>query len=341
MNIFGRQFNQTTGKWDGVYPFGMDPSWYHQTDSLKFFNSFKMKMAVILGIIHMLSGMFISLLNHIHFNDMVSIVFEFIPRLLFLLCTFGWMITMIVIKWCIDWDDVSRGSQHAPSLVQTMINMFLAPGSAIPKEAQLIPGQAGFQTVLVLIAVIMVPVMWFAKPIIEFNKMKKPFLPMFHSPIDDERVRKQAHQGHAQDDQLLTHLEGHGHDDRPHHEEHTFGDVIVHHSIHTIEYILGCVSNTASYLRLWALSLAHAQLSEVFWSKMMTDYGFMGTAPGQAFAGCAVWALATFGVIVVMDSLEVFLHTLRLHWVESMNKHYMGTGVLMKFFNFTDESQLE
>ena len=52
----------------------------------------------------------------------------------------------------------------------------------------------------------------------------------------------------------------------PKQESFNLGNSFVQQLIEVFEYILGTVSNTASYLRLWALSLAHLQLSEVFFS---------------------------------------------------------------------------
>jgi len=85
--------------------------------------------------------------------------------------------------------------------------------------------------------------------------------------------------------------------------------------IETIEFVLGTVSNTASYLRLWAYtsSTQIIILSFLFW------FAFMS---------------ATFGILMCMDVLECFLHTLRLHWVEFQNKFYKGGGYLYVPFSF-------
>jgi len=127
---------------------------------------------------------------------------------------------------------------------------------------------------------------------------------------------------------------GHGHG---HGEEFEFSEVVIHQLIHTIEYVLGTISNTASYLRLWALSLAHAELSEVFYDQ--TIGGTMNGSPSatQILLNVAmqfVFLMATCGVLLVMDVLECFLHALRLHWVEFQNKFFYADGVSFKPFSY-------
>lgn len=133
------------------------------------------------------------------------------------------------------------------------------------------------------------------------------------------------------------------------HEEHSFGEVFIHQIIETIEFVLGSISNTASYLRLWALSLAHAELSKVRPAEQVFLNMVMGSAYKESESVLAstlmliptFFALAniTVGILLVMDVMECFLHTLRLHWVEFQNKFFKGEGRKYEPFTFSSPAK--
>uniref|UniRef100_A0AAY4C236 V-type proton ATPase subunit a n=1 Tax=Denticeps clupeoides TaxID=299321 RepID=A0AAY4C236_9TELE len=280
-----------TGVFTGPYPFGIDPVWGLASNQLTFLNSYKMKMSVIIGIIHMTFGVSLSFFNYMHFRKFSSVFLVLIPELVFMLCLFGYLVFMVIFKW------IAYGpadSNTAPSILIHFIDMFLfVENKENPNLFEPV-----VQKILVVVALCSVPVLLLGKPI--------------HQYVTHRR-RRTYHLVNVKENSFM------------------------HQAIHTIEYCLGCISNTASYLRLWALSLAHAQLSEVLWTMVMrnglSSQSYMGSVfLSVVFAGFAV---LTVSILLVMEGLSAFLHALRLHWVEFQNKFYSGTGYKLNPFCFS------
>jgi V-type H+-transporting ATPase subunit a len=285
----------------------------------------KMKMSILMGMAQMTLGIFMSLLNFLHEKDWLSIWCEFVPQVVFLGSLFGYLSVLIVAKW------VTPGA--TADLYHVMIYMFLSPGNAdcagegedgkpgCPENA-MFPGQGAFQVLLVLAAFAAVPVMLFPKP---YYLKKRHEARLGRGGAYAVLGENESEAGASDDEGGAGGAGGAAAFD--------YGDAVVHQLIHTIEFVLGAVSNTASYLRLWALSLAHAQLSAVFWDRVFMG-GIATGSPVLITVAFALWACATVGVLMGMESLSAFLHALRLHWVEYQNKFYRGDGYKFAPFSF-------
>ena len=325
------------------YKFGIDPVWFISSNELTFVNSLKMKLSVILGVFQMLIGIILKGINNFYEKDFVEYIFVFIPQLIFMIILFGYMDLLIFVKWSINYNEYDGTTGRAPDIKTYLINIFIKFGnlpevSSEDKDWILIGNRNTVEWVhrgILFLSIICLLFMLLPKIFLNYLNAKNKFanMQMNNNNINNEN---------NMEENLIIN------DDNNRNininEEPKINDFIVGSVIDTIEYALGTVSNTASYLRLWALSLAHSQLSAVFFNYILgllfliTDYFYVnGLILSVVFI---IFAGITFGVLLLMDMMECFLHTLRLHWVEFQNKFYKADGYKFKPFCFEQNLEL-
>ncbi|KAL1903391.1 H(+)-transporting V0 sector ATPase subunit a [Sporothrix stenoceras] len=347
------------------YPFGLDWMWHGTENDLLFSNSYKMKMSIILGWAHMTYSLCFSYINARHFKKTIDIWGNFVPGMIFFQAIFGYLVMCILYKWSVDWLAIG---QAPPGLLNMLIYMFLQPGSL---DMRLYKGQEYVQVFLLLLAFAQVPILLFLKPFYlryEHNKARghgyrgigeHAHVSALDGDDDDDNThgngngssrnngnaRRVSHLSVDSDGGegvgMLSQDVGGGGGDDDEHEEFEFSEVMIHQVIHTIEFCLNCVSHTASYLRLWALSLAHQQLSSVLWSMTLGPALNMRGVTGVIAIVITFTMFFSLSVIIliVMEGVSAMLHSLRLAWVESFSKFAEFGG--WPFAPFSFKQQLE
>ena len=314
------------------YSFGLDPVWTISTNELMFVNSLKMKFSVIFGVFQMTLGIILNGLNFIYEKNYLEYLCVFIPQLIFMLILFGYMDFLIFIKWSIDYEGKEN---QAPDIKSYLMNIFLKFGELPQKPEEnkewILLGSRGFtekvHLSIFILSIICLLVMLIPRIFFSYLKAHEKF-----------RLKRLITLNNALKENMNENLLQSEDNDNIDNREPLISDFIVASVIETIEFALGSISNTASYLRLWALSLAHGQLSAVFFSysigmaSMITDYFFLnGFLLSFVYI---IFAIITFGVLLCIDLMECFLHTLRLHWVEFQNKFFHADGYKFQPFCF-------
>jgi len=308
----------------------------------------------------MLFGILLRGWNCINFKNWVDFFCEFVPMFIFMSLTFGYMVVLIFLKWSMPWGTQEYPTSQAPSIIGIFIKMVLEPGkwpegAGIPLYGDASGEyQAKTQFHFLIIAGICSLIILIPKPLILYWKHRKgTFYNLIQGHHDRTMDRRLLNNPEHPELELVQHHDEEQKDDSQEHklldrsrsnsshsfsnlelDDHfEFGEVFVHQVIEAIEFVLGSISSTASYLRLWALSLAHSQLAKVFFDNCIKSSIQSASIIGL-FVGFIIFAQLTLGVLLLMDQMECFLHALRLHWVEFQNKFYKADGYAFIPFSY-------
>ena len=93
----------------------------------------------------------------------------------------------------------------------------------------------------------------------------------------------------------------------------------------TVEVFAETLSHTMSYSRLMALGLIHSAMNYLFLVLGGVEHGVF---PLQSIPLIAIGTI----LVLIIEGLVVFVHTLRLHWVEWFSTFHSGEGIPFKPF---------
>jgi V/A-type H+-transporting ATPase subunit I len=96
----------------------------------------------------------------------------------------------------------------------------------------------------------------------------------------------------------------------------------------TVEVFAETLSHSMSYSRLMALGLVHSAMNYLFLVLGGVEHGVF---PLQSIPLIAIGTI----LVMIIEGLVVFVHTLRLHWVEWFSKFHSGEGIPFKPFKST------
>jgi V/A-type H+-transporting ATPase subunit I len=96
----------------------------------------------------------------------------------------------------------------------------------------------------------------------------------------------------------------------------------------SVEVFAETLSHSMSYSRLMALGLIHSAMNYLFLVLAGVEHGHF---PLESIPLIAIGTV----LVMVIEGLVVFVHTLRLHWVEWFSKFHTGEGIPFKPFKHT------
>ena len=144
-----------------------------------FVNFLKMKLSAILGVAHMVLGIFLKGVNTIFEKDIIEFIFIFIPQIILMVILFGYMDAFIFIKWNINY---KNKEYLALDIKSFLMNIFLKfgklPSTEVKEDSSFFTDRETlekYHLYILLLAILFIILMHFPKMLLSFLIAKRKY----------------------------------------------------------------------------------------------------------------------------------------------------------------------